>query len=174
MKRSSTKFVQIMPLGFSIIGSTVTFSSGERPRALWALLFTLTSCGSFTWLNIHFYYVILKMIQVRQLQNEFLPNSIKFQCRSFICLFQAPRTTSYMYWPTTCVADVRRMDQVIPAVRALKLLANWPSCAFPPLNSCHHGILLCVYLRQYHFFLHMQLLTFCIRMFKCGHKVILA
>jgi len=30
-----------MPLGFSIIGSTVTFdlSSGERPRALWALLF---------------------------------------------------------------------------------------------------------------------------------------
>jgi len=25
MKRSSTKFVQIMPLGFSIIGSTVTF-----------------------------------------------------------------------------------------------------------------------------------------------------
>jgi len=33
---SSTKVVQIMPVGFSIIGSTVTydFSSGERPRAL--------------------------------------------------------------------------------------------------------------------------------------------
>jgi len=39
IKRSSTKVVQIMPLGFSIIESTVTFSSGERPRALWALLF---------------------------------------------------------------------------------------------------------------------------------------
>ena len=41
IKRSFTKIVQIMPLGFSIIGSTVTFSSGERPRALWALLLTL-------------------------------------------------------------------------------------------------------------------------------------
>jgi len=38
IKRSFTKIVQIMPLGFSIIGSTVNFSSGERPRALWALL----------------------------------------------------------------------------------------------------------------------------------------
>jgi len=28
-----------MPLGFSFIGSTVTFSSGERHRALWALFF---------------------------------------------------------------------------------------------------------------------------------------
>ena len=31
-----------MPLGFSIIGSTVTFSSGERPRALLLLHYTVT------------------------------------------------------------------------------------------------------------------------------------
>ena len=39
IKRTPTKVVQILPLGFSIICYTVTFSSGERPRALWALLF---------------------------------------------------------------------------------------------------------------------------------------
>jgi len=120
------------------------------------------SCGSFTWLNIHFYYVILKRIQVSQLQNEWvfyliLSNSNVGLLYIFSKLLEQP---SYIYWPTTCVADVRRMDQVIPAVRALKLLANWPSCAFTTLNSCHHGILLCVYLRQYHLFLHMHLLIF--------------
>jgi len=40
IKRYSTNVVQIMPLGFSILSPLwpLIFSSGERPRALWALL----------------------------------------------------------------------------------------------------------------------------------------
>jgi len=41
IKRSSTKDVQIMPLGFSINGSTVTFSSGERPSCLMYAIFKI-------------------------------------------------------------------------------------------------------------------------------------